>query len=155
MSNGDRWRFYSNGLASVAPFTTYGSNADVYARAVDANNVRFYTTFAAATASYANDAAAKAASITLDSNVADTYYGANFTRVADFGARIATYLDGPAGLAMYQRAYAAFIGKGKLQAWCQLYDVTGYAAGTFASAWGLKSSIYAPDTPRSTWFLSR
>ena len=78
----------------------------------------------------------------------------NFTRTQEFGVRLKAYLDGPAGKAMYQRFFAATIGPDKLRAACHLYDFAGYSQGYFVTAWGLKSSIYADDTPRFAWWKS-
>jgi hypothetical protein len=65
--------------------------------------------------------------------------------------RFQAYLDSPAGLRMYQRYYERTVGPGKLLKACIFYDIGGYAGGT---AWGLKASIYSPDTPRSLWARS-
>ena len=64
------------------------------------------------------------------------------------------YLDGPAGRAMYERFFAATVGAGKLRAACHLYDFAGYGQGTYVTMWGLKSSVYAADTPRYRWWRS-
>lgn len=159
-SNGDIVRFYTN-----APFTTW-TEKDYFIRVVDANNFRVYATgvgVGSATDTYANDAAAKAASITLNSASGGPFYLANWTRCVESFDRTNTYFASAAGLAFYQRTFSNFVGVGKCRAYCQSVDLEGWtrsadwpAVGTSGPTYeylhGLKGSLYDTDTPRSLWF---
>lgn len=149
-SDGDAWLF--QGPDGRYPWTAYSAGTLVYAKARDPTRAWFFASDAARRADAGNTGAG---AIALDAAAAGRLFAAdNFTRTQQFGTRMKAYLDGAAGQAMYQRFFAATIGPDKLRAACHLYDFAGYGQGYFVTMWGLKSSIYAADTPRYLWWRS-
>jgi hypothetical protein len=131
--------------ASTLPIWTPG-----YIRRVDATGARFYTTKAAATATYANDAAAKAASIVLDQPASgQEYIGNDITRRDQFLARFDSFSRSPAAGTAMANMLAATIGTTKLRYPCNYIDIGGWPQGDGYNAWwGLKAGKYAPPIQR-------
>ncbi len=149
-TDGDAWLFYDS--EGPYPSTTYRRGDLVYPKAKNAGRAWFFATDAARRSDVANTGAG---AIVLDAAAPGRLFHVdNHTRAQQFGARMKAYLDGPAGQAMYQRFMDATIGPDKLREACQLYDFAGYSQGYFVAMWGLKSSIYAADTPRYRWWRS-
>jgi len=147
-SDGDAWLLFGDGF----PSRGYQRGALVYAKAKDAKSAWLFTSDAALRADGNNNGTG---AIVLDAGAPGRLFAAdNFTRTQDFGTRIKTYLDGPAGQAMYERFFAATVGARKLRAACHLYDFAGYSQGTYVTMWGLKSGVYAADTPRYRWWAT-
>jgi len=147
-SDGDAWLLFGDAF----PIRGHRRGTPVYAKAKDAKRAWLFASEAALRADV-NDTGAGA--IVLDAGAPGRVFALdNFSRTQDFGTRIKAYLDGPAGRAMYERFFAATVGAGKLRAACHLYDFAGYSQGTYVTMWGLKSSVYAADTPRYRWWRS-
>ena len=152
--DGDAWWFVGatpNGNA-LGPATTVATRSQkVYVRRVSDAKARFYLTRAAAIATYNNDREAQNASILLNNTTGAPYWLDNLTRGVEVAERIFQYLDGPAGGAMYRRLVEAQLGTGMHQfAFFQDLNEYGRPPG-YAASWGLKRSLYAPDTPRSNY----
>ena len=146
--DGDAWLL--QGPEGRFPASAYRAGALVYAKAKDRTRAWLFASDAARRADIGD---AGAGAIRLDTSEPGRLFAAdNFTRTQQFGTRMKAYLDGPAGRAMYERFFAATIGAGRLRAACHLYDFAGYGQGYFVTMWGLKSSVYAADTPRYLWW---
>jgi len=147
-SDGDAWLLFGDGF----PIRGYQRGTLVYAKAKDAKSAWLFASDAAWRADVNNSGIG---AIVLDAGAPGRLFAAdNFTRTQDFGTRMKTYLDGPAGRAMYERFFAATVGARKLRAACHLYDFAGYSQGTYVTMWGLKSGVYAADTPRYRWWTT-
>ena len=147
-SDGDAWLLFGDGF----PIRGYQRGTLVYAKAKDAKSAWLFASDAALRADGNNNGTG---AIVLDAGAPGRLFAAdNFSRTQDFGTRIKTYLDGPAGRAMYERFFAATVGARKLRAACHLYDFAGYSQGTYVTMWGLKSGVYAADTPRYRWWTT-
>jgi hypothetical protein len=147
-SDGDAWLLFGDAF----PVRGYQRGTFVYAKAKDAKSAWLFASDGARRADAGN---AGDGAIELDGGAPGRLFAAdNFSRAQEFGERIKTYLDGNAGRAMYERFFAATVGARKLRAVCHLYDFAGYSQGTYVTMWGLKSGIYAADTPRYLWWRS-
>jgi hypothetical protein len=145
-SDGDAWLLFGDAF----PVRGYQRGTFVYAKAKDAKRAWL---FASDAARRADTSDIGAGAIVLDAAAPGRLFAAdNFSRAQDFGTRIKAYLDGPAGGAMYERFFAATVGAGKLRAASHLYDFAGYGQGAYVTMWGLKSGVYAVDTPRYRWW---
>ena len=147
-SDGDAWLLFGDGF----PIRGYQRGTLVYAKAKDAKSAWLFASDAALRADGNNNGTG---AIVLDAGAPGRLFAAdNFSRTQDFGTRIKTYLDGPAGQAMYERFFAATVGTRSLRVACHLYDFAGYSQGTYVTMWGLKSGVYAADTPRYRWWTT-
>jgi len=147
-SDGDAWLLFGDGF----PIRGYQRGTLVYAKAKDAKSAWLFASDAALRADGNNNGTG---AIVLDAGAPGRLFAAdNFSRTQDFGTRIKTYLDGPAGQAMYERFFAATVGTRRLRVACHLYDFAGYSQGTYVTMWGLKSGVYAADTPRYRWWTT-
>jgi hypothetical protein len=147
-SDGDAWLLFGDGF----PIRGYQRGTLVYAKAKDAKSAWLFASDAALRADGNNNGTG---AIVLDAGAPGRLFAAdNYSRTQDFGTRIKTYLDGPAGQAMYERFFAATVGTRRLRVACHLYDFAGYSQGTYVTMWGLKSGVYAADTPRYRWWTT-
>lgn len=159
--DGDGWFWYYNGVdgANGCPITTYNPGAypqtPIYTRRRLGNSEELYCydTYAKAIAVYADDAAAKAASLVLNAVATAPFLGANFTRMQEACLRIRTWMDTNPGKQMYRNFFNATIGANKFNYTCQLSDLGEYAVpdNYAVKLFGLKATLYADDTPRSLW----
>ncbi|MEP7102117.1 MAG: hypothetical protein ABI781_16535 [Burkholderiales bacterium] len=149
-TDGDEWIFFTS--PNPFPSKSYKQGSRVFIKRKDSRRAWFFATDAARLADTRN---AGAGSIVLDADNPGLQRAAdNYTSTVQFGARVQAYLDGPSGTAMYQRFFAATIGPGKLREACHFYDFGGYGQGWYTTMWGLKASVYSPDTPRYLWWRS-
>ena len=149
-TDGDQWLFFDT--LGAFPSAAYRGGALVYIKAKDPTRAWFFASDAARRAD-TNDTGSGA--IALDAAQPNRLYAAdNRSRTVQFGHRLKAYLDSAAGEALYRDLFAATIGPGKLREACVFHDVAGYGQGNWVFAWGLKSSLYAPDTPRYRWWKS-
>lgn len=164
-TDGDSWRHDNTYIAPAGNGSNYtgpnpgtcsasiGNQASAYIRRVDANSARFYSSQAAATATYANDAAAKAASITLYAIYGTQVYTANnATRNAQMRVRMDSFLNGAGGKTLYENMHAGTIGPTLLSSPCQLYEVGGWPIAQYGQWWGLKHGPLSTNNERFLFY---
>lgn len=142
--------FKDLGTNTYFPITTADYNSKYYIK--QKSNTDEFWLFASDAARLADTGNTGVGAVVLDDIHNRTDYTLdNLSAAARLALNMQAFWDDTAGRDMYIIHYNNTIGQNLCQAPCQFYDIGGYNSDT---AWGLKSSIYSPDTPRSVWFRS-